>query len=143
MLGIPVGGYSLFKLDERETGDEFVKEWADQFSPIALKKIRADGLKGEICLDVVKRVREDTMISDIDWCGYVYDCLRDSKLQKGTNNYLGPLTFLITSYLMRQRQELELKKRVVGLLDLNSNWTETEVKEGEGFIGSVENSKKE
>ncbi|GJZ11370.1 hypothetical protein Tco_0546129, partial [Tanacetum coccineum] len=199
MLGIPVGGYSLFKLDERETGDEFVKEWADQFSPIALKKIRvndiarklvesqeidflfkvnfltlftntmckADGLKGEICLDVVKRVREDTVISDIDWCGYVYDCLRDSKLPKGTNNYLGPLTFLIllyldstnferfpvvrtrpavknwTSYLMRQRQELELKKRVVGLLDLNSDWTETEVKEAEGFIGSVENSEKE
>ncbi|GJV53279.1 hypothetical protein Tco_1449020 [Tanacetum coccineum] len=114
MLGIPVGGYSLFKLDERETGDEFVKEWADQFSPIALKKIRvndiarklvesqeidflfkvnfltlftntmckADGLKGEICLDVVKRVREDIVISQIDWCGYVYDCLRDSKLSE-------------------------------------------------------------
>ncbi|GJX64685.1 hypothetical protein Tco_0299028, partial [Tanacetum coccineum] len=48
-----------------------------------------------------------------------------------------------TSYLMRQRQELELKKRVVGLLDLNSDWTETEVKEAEGFIGSVENSEKE
>ncbi|GKB49873.1 hypothetical protein Tco_0900626 [Tanacetum coccineum] len=44
---------------------------------------------------------------------------------------------------MRQRQELELKKRVVGLLDLNSDWTETEVKEAEGFIGSVENSEKE
>ncbi|GKD17421.1 hypothetical protein Tco_1206579 [Tanacetum coccineum] len=131
MLGIPVGGYSLFKLDERETGDEFVKEWVDQFSPIALKKIRvndiarklvesqeidflfkvnfltlftntmckADGLKGDICLDVVKRVREDTVISDIDWCGYVYDCLRDSKLPKGTNNYPDPLTFLILLYL--------------------------------------------
>ncbi|GJR91660.1 hypothetical protein Tco_0215671 [Tanacetum coccineum] len=44
MLGIPVGGYSLFKLDERETGDEFVKEWADQFSPIALKKIRVNDI---------------------------------------------------------------------------------------------------
>ncbi|GJT55552.1 hypothetical protein Tco_0990606 [Tanacetum coccineum] len=32
---------------------------------------------------------------------------------------------------MRQRQELELKKRVVGLLDLNSDWTETEVKDAE------------
>ncbi|GKD89249.1 hypothetical protein Tco_1364756, partial [Tanacetum coccineum] len=44
---------------------------------------------------------------------------------------------------MRQRQELELKKRVVRLLDLNSDWTETEVKEAEGFIGSMENSEKE
>ncbi|GJV53921.1 hypothetical protein Tco_1449662, partial [Tanacetum coccineum] len=48
-----------------------------------------------------------------------------------------------STYLMRQRQELELKERVVGLLDLNSDWTETEVKEAEGFIGSVENSMKE
>ncbi|GJW32199.1 hypothetical protein Tco_0052231 [Tanacetum coccineum] len=128
---------------------------------------KADGLKGQICLDVVKRLREDSVISDIDWCGYIYDCLRDSKLPSGTNHYLGPLTFLIllyldstkfdrfpvvrtrpairnwSTYLMRQRQELELKERVVGLLDLNSDWTETEVKEAEGFIGSVENSMKE
>ncbi|GJW11583.1 hypothetical protein Tco_1577410 [Tanacetum coccineum] len=127
MLGIPVGGHSLFNLVERETGDEFVKKWAAQFSPKELKQIRvndiarilvgskeidflfkvnfltlftntmckADGLKGEICLDVVKRLREDTVISQIDWCGYVYDYLRDSKLPNGTNNYLGPLTFII------------------------------------------------
>ncbi|GKE45190.1 hypothetical protein Tco_1472474, partial [Tanacetum coccineum] len=35
------------------------------------------------------------------------------------------------------------KERVVGLLDLNSDWTETEVKEAECFIGSVENFEKE
>ncbi|GKB44583.1 hypothetical protein Tco_0889525, partial [Tanacetum coccineum] len=115
--------------------------YAEEFDKIA------DGLKGKICLDVVKRIREDTVISDIDWCGYVYDCLRESKLPKEPS-----LLFLVvrtrpavknwTSYLMRQRQELELKKRVVGLLDLNSDWTETEVKEAEGFIGSVENFEK-
>ncbi|GJR15986.1 peptidase C48, SUMO/sentrin/Ubl1 [Tanacetum coccineum] len=199
ILGIPVGGNSLFNLVERETGDEFVKKWAAQFSPKELKQIRvndiarilvgskeidflfkvnfltlftntmckADGLKGEICLDVVKRLREDTVISQIDWCGYVYDCLRDSKLPNGTNNYLGPLTFLIllyldstnfesvpvvrtrpaikswTSYLMKQRQELELKKRVVGLLPINSDWTKAEMEEAEGFIVSAENSEKE
>ncbi|GJR50950.1 hypothetical protein Tco_1401471 [Tanacetum coccineum] len=188
----------LMKLG-RETGDEFVKKWAAQFSPKELKQIRvndiarilvgskeidflfkvnfltlftntmckADGLKGEICLDVVKRLREDTVISQIDWCGYVYDCLRDSKLPNGTNNYLGPLTFLIllyldstnfesvpvvrtrpaikswTSYLMKQRQELELKKRVVGLLPINSDWTKAEMEEAEGFIVSAENSEKE
>ncbi|GJZ49195.1 hypothetical protein Tco_0603385 [Tanacetum coccineum] len=54
-----------------------------------------DGLKGQICLDVVRRLREDSVISDIDWCGYIYDCLRDSKLPGGTNHYLGLLTFLI------------------------------------------------
>ncbi|GJT31377.1 hypothetical protein Tco_0911652, partial [Tanacetum coccineum] len=199
MLGVPVGGYSLFDLDEREADHEFVKLWVGQFHPLELRDLRvndiarklvaakeidflfkvnfltlftntmgkADGLKGQICLDVVKRLREDSVISDIDWCGYIYDCLRDSKLPSGTNHYLGPLTFLIllyldstkfdrflvvrtrpairnwSTYLMRQRQELELKEHVVGLLDLNSDWTETKVKEAEGFIGSVENFEKE
>ncbi|GJV53278.1 hypothetical protein Tco_1449019, partial [Tanacetum coccineum] len=44
---------------------------------------------------------------------------------------------------MKQRQELELKKRVVGLLPINSDWTKAEMEEAEGFIVSAENSKKE
>nr|GFA46346.1 ulp1 protease family, C-terminal catalytic domain-containing protein [Tanacetum cinerariifolium] len=59
---------------------------------------KADGLKGQICLDVVRRLREDSVISDIDWCGYIYDCLRDCKLPSGTNHHLGPLTFLIALF---------------------------------------------
>nr|GEY02605.1 hypothetical protein [Tanacetum cinerariifolium] len=78
---------------------------------------KADGLKGQICLDVVRRLREDSVISNIDWCGYIYDCLRDGKLSGGTNHYIGPLTFLI---------ELELKDHVVGLLDLHDEWNEAE-----------------
>ncbi|GJS18029.1 hypothetical protein Tco_0412501 [Tanacetum coccineum] len=151
----------------REVDHEFVRKWAGQFYPLELKKVRADGLKGQICLDVVRRLREDSVISDIDWCGYIYDCLRDSKLPGGTNHYLGPLTFLIllyldstkfdkfpvvrtrpairnwSSYLMKQRQELELKDRVVGLLDLHDEWNEAEVQESEGFIGFSETSEKE
>ncbi|GJW10300.1 hypothetical protein Tco_1576127 [Tanacetum coccineum] len=120
MLGIPVGGYSLFKLDERETGDKFVKEWADQFSSIALKKIRVNDIAQKLSnlfWDVVKYASEDTVdFSDNDWCNECYDCLK-------TLLYLDSTNF--------ERQELELKKRVVGLLDLNSDWTKTEVKEAE------------
>ncbi|GJU06502.1 hypothetical protein Tco_1122932, partial [Tanacetum coccineum] len=189
MLGIPVGGHSLFNLVERETGDEFVKKWAAQFSPKELKQIRvndiarilvgskeidflfkvnfltlftntmckADGLKGEICLDVVKRLREDTVISQIDWCGYVYDCLRDSKLPNGTNNYLGPLTFLILLYLdstnfesgpvVRTRLAIKsqtsylMKQRKDGLLPINFDWTKVEMEEDEGFIIHSESHK--
>ncbi|GJU24406.1 vacuolar-sorting receptor 1-like protein [Tanacetum coccineum] len=199
MLGVPVGSYSLFDLDEREADHEFVKLWVGQFHPVELRDLRvnditqklvaakdidflfkvnfltlftntmgkADGLKGQICLDVVRRLREDFVISDIDWCGYIYDCLRDSKLPSGTNHYLGPLTFLIllyldstkfdrfhvvhtrlanrnwSTYLMKQRQESELKDRMLGILDLHVEWTEVEVQEAEGFIGSLEISKKE
>nr|GEZ54989.1 hypothetical protein [Tanacetum cinerariifolium] len=95
---------------------------------------KADGLKGQISLDVVRQLREDSVISDIDWCGYIYDCLRDSKLLGGTNHYLGPLTFLI---------ELELKDHVVGLLYLHDEWNEAEVQESEGFVGFLESSEKE
>nr|GEX04409.1 growth-regulating factor 10-like [Tanacetum cinerariifolium] len=51
MLGVPFGGYLLFDLDEREADHEF-----------------ADGLKGQISLDVVRCLREDSVIFDIDWC---------------------------------------------------------------------------
>ncbi|GJU32518.1 hypothetical protein Tco_1176107 [Tanacetum coccineum] len=165
ILGVPVGGYSLFDLDEREADHEFVRLWVGQFFPKPLKDIRvndiasklvvaqevdflfkvnfltlstntmgkADGLKGQICLDVVRRLSEDCVICDIDWCGYIYDCLQSSKLPKGTNHYLSLLTFLIllyldstkcdrfpvactrptirnwSSYLMKQRQEVFLE----------------------------------
>ncbi|GKD56422.1 hypothetical protein Tco_1289809 [Tanacetum coccineum] len=128
---------------------------------------KADRLNGQICLDVARRLREDSVISDIDWCGYIYDCLRDSKLPPGTNHYIGPLTFLIllyldstkfdrfpvvrtrpairnwSTYLMKQRQESELKNHVLRLLDLHVEWTEAEVQDAKGFIGSLEISEKE
>ncbi|GJY03490.1 hypothetical protein Tco_0369430 [Tanacetum coccineum] len=115
------------------------------------------GLKGHICLDVVRRLREDCVITDIDWCGYIYDCLKDNKLLTGTNHYLGPLAFLFllyldstkfnrfsvvrtrptirkwSSYSMKQRQELELNDRVLGLLELHGEWTEAVGQETEGF----------
>nr|GFA95876.1 hypothetical protein [Tanacetum cinerariifolium] len=94
---------------------------------------KTDGLKDQICLDVVRRLREDCVIFDIDWCGYIHDCLQGSKIPKGTNHYLGPLTFLI---------ELELKDHVLGLLDLHGEWTKAEVQDAEGFIGSSETSDK-
>ncbi|GJS28547.1 hypothetical protein Tco_0489167 [Tanacetum coccineum] len=71
MLGVPVGGYSLFDLDEREADHEFVKLWL-----VAAKEInflfkvnfltlftntmgKADGLKGQICLDVTEAEVQD------------------------------------------------------------------------------------
>nr|GEW61021.1 PH-interacting protein [Tanacetum cinerariifolium] len=86
----------------------------------------SDGLKGQICWDVVRRLREDSLISDIDWCSYIYDCLQQSRLPLGTNHYLGPLTFLV---------ELELKDHVLEVLELHSEWTEAEGQETEGFTG--------
>ncbi|GJU57124.1 hypothetical protein Tco_1234890 [Tanacetum coccineum] len=44
MLGVPIGGYSLFDLDERETDHEFVSKWASQFYPLELKKVRVNDI---------------------------------------------------------------------------------------------------
>nr|GEW99386.1 hypothetical protein [Tanacetum cinerariifolium] len=61
---------------------------------------RVAGLKGQICLDVARRLREDCVISKIDWCGYIHSCIEDSKLSKKTTvHYLGPFTH---HYLMRK-----------------------------------------
>nr|GEU55027.1 hypothetical protein [Tanacetum cinerariifolium] len=132
ILGVPVSGYSLFDLDKREADHEFVRMG------------KCVELKGHIYLDVVRRHREDSVISDIDWCGYIYDCLQGSKLLEGTNHYLGPLTFLIllyldstkfdrfpvvrtrpairnwSSHLMKKRQDLEHKDHVLG--GFRSSW---------------------
>ncbi|GJS63140.1 peptidase C48, SUMO/sentrin/Ubl1 [Tanacetum coccineum] len=180
ILGIPVGGISLFSLEARPVEHEFVKSWVDQFSPKPLKKIRVGdiasklifahevdflfkvnfltlftntigrvaGLKGEICLDVVRRLREDSDISKIDWCGYIHSCLEDSEIpKKRTVQYLGPFLFLILLYfdstkfdgfpvvrtrpairawnstLMRQREKLELDAHVLGILELHDEST--------------------
>ncbi|GJR63411.1 hypothetical protein Tco_1505573 [Tanacetum coccineum] len=138
ILGVPVGGYLLFDIEERLVDHEFVSLWVDQFYPKPLKDIRVNDIASKlvICLDVVRQLREDSVISNIDWCGYIYDRLQHSKLPLGTNHYLGPLTFLVllyldlskfdgfpvvrirpairnwSSYLMKQRQELELKDHV-------------------------------
>ncbi|GKA41719.1 hypothetical protein Tco_0734379 [Tanacetum coccineum] len=117
---------------------------------------RVAGLKGQICLDVNRRLREESVISEIDWCGYIYSCLEDSELpEKLTLHYLGPFTFLIllyldstkfdkfpvvhtrpairdwTSTLIRKRQDLETKEDVIGCLDLDNEWTESELQETE------------
>ncbi|GJX60901.1 hypothetical protein Tco_0292291 [Tanacetum coccineum] len=113
---ILVGGHSLFNLVERETGDEFVKKWAAQFSPKELKQIR---------------------VNDNAWI------IDSTNFESVPVVRTRPAIKSWTSYLMKQRQELELKKRVVGLLPINSDWTKAEMEEAEGFIVSAENSEKE
>ncbi|GKE98777.1 hypothetical protein Tco_0022128, partial [Tanacetum coccineum] len=41
ILGVPLGGTSIFDLHEIPLDDPFVKEWFKQFDPKPLKKIRA------------------------------------------------------------------------------------------------------
>lgn len=61
------------------------------------------GLAGEINLDVVRRVRESTDISGIDWCEYIFHCLKNSKAPTtAQNKYTGPYTLLVVSFILYQ-----------------------------------------
>ena len=58
-------------------------------------------LTGELNLDVVRRVRENTDISAIDWCAYIFHCLKNSrKPTTDLNKYTGPYTFLVVSFIL-------------------------------------------
>ena len=58
------------------------------------------GLKGEINLDVVRHVREDTDIPGIDWCEYIFHCLKTSRAPTKQNKYTGPYTLLAVSFII-------------------------------------------
>ncbi|GJW38107.1 hypothetical protein Tco_0063952 [Tanacetum coccineum] len=164
MFGVPVGGYSLFDLDEREADHEFVKLWVGQFNRVELRDLRvndiarklvaakeidflfkvnhltlftntmgkADRLNGQICLDVARRLREDSLLY-----------LDSTKFDRFPVVRTRPAIRNWSTYLMKQRQESELKNHVLRLLDLHVEWTEAEVQDAKGFIGSLEISEKE
>ncbi|GJR15411.1 ulp1 protease family, C-terminal catalytic domain-containing protein [Tanacetum coccineum] len=59
---------------------------------------------GRVSTKLLKRITEDVDISDIDWYGYILDCLHTSKknwkdVKTRKNFYYGPLTFLCLLYL--------------------------------------------
>ena len=57
------------------------------------------GLQGEINFDVVRRLQEDTDIRGIDWCEYIFHCLKVSRKPTTLQNkYTGPYTFLAVSF---------------------------------------------
>ncbi|GKC89113.1 hypothetical protein Tco_1149762 [Tanacetum coccineum] len=49
ILGIPVGGISLFSLVFRPIKHEFVRSWVDQFYPKSLKEIRVGDIASKSC----------------------------------------------------------------------------------------------
>ncbi|GJW11376.1 ulp1 protease family, C-terminal catalytic domain-containing protein [Tanacetum coccineum] len=128
MLGIPMGSRKLEDLEERPSNDPFIKEWEKEFkhvpkpTPAAITLVISDTTEadfmfrmnfitlfgstmgtldngGRVLTKLLKRITEDVDISDIDWCGYILDCLQTSKknwkdVKTQNNFYYGPLKFL-------------------------------------------------
>ncbi|GJT74110.1 hypothetical protein Tco_1040835 [Tanacetum coccineum] len=122
----------------------------------------ADTMKAIVNLTVLRRIHEDTNIAEIDWCGFIHSCLKQSAVPNTLNGfYIGPLTFLILLYLdstkferfpvirsrpairnwtttaMNKRQDLKIMDEVIGRLELHGPWSESELHETESFYESV------
>ena len=131
MLGVPMGKTKLEDLEPREKDDPFIAEWEGQFTHVKkitpavisteiTSSFDADFIftinfltlfastmgtvdnGAKVFPTVLMHVKENDVISEIDWCGYILECLRASKqnwdkVTKG-DYYYGPATFLCVSY---------------------------------------------
>lgn len=131
MLGVPIGGQDINDLvKNKEVAGSLSRKWYDQFNnryptpakvseAITESKVDGDLFKMNMLVlfsnffglagtggqcrtsKIVPYINEETEIENIDWCKYVYDCLKESKdgWKKDDPNsyYAGALTVLIVS----------------------------------------------
>ncbi|GKC53762.1 hypothetical protein Tco_1076507 [Tanacetum coccineum] len=188
MLGIPMGSRKLEEMEQRPFNDPFIKEWENQFkhvkkpTPAAIASVISDSTQadfmfqmnfitlfgstmgtldngGRVSTKLLKGITEDVDISEIDWCGYILDCLKNSKknwkdVKTRKNFYYGPLTFLCLLYLdstifpdlrvlrhrpalrswntttMRKRIKMETETRRLGKLEHHGEFNHEEEQDG-------------
>nr|GEV58811.1 hypothetical protein [Tanacetum cinerariifolium] len=101
ILGIPMRNTNLQDLDKRPDNDHFIAEWEAQYNYLG-KPSPWNG--GRVPKKLVKCFKDEIDISNIDWGGYILDCLHDNKhnwekVKTSNNYYHRPLTFLCLLYL--------------------------------------------
>ncbi|CAI9300437.1 unnamed protein product [Lactuca saligna] len=132
MLGLPLGHVTIKSMPYREVTDDTITVWRKQFEdednirPRAVQQVimqstRADLMfkvnifvllcntlgqsmsMGTCDLSMLSKVTKDLDLSDIDWCGYVFDCLKETKSAWNPNSkkgfYVGPIILLLLLYV--------------------------------------------
>ncbi|KAJ9556428.1 hypothetical protein OSB04_011042 [Centaurea solstitialis] len=131
LLGLPTGGVDLIEATDSPFGLNLVKDWKQQFqkanvrpsdvSRLILKSdssgfmfkvnflvlftsLMMDCYSSGICnFSFLSKIENEQMLSNIDWCEYLYESLRTSKEKWKPNNpecfYSGPLTYLLLLYV--------------------------------------------
>ncbi|KAL8226548.1 hypothetical protein R6Q57_016380 [Mikania cordata] len=130
ICGIPCGGISVESLVAKNKNKECYVNWRSQFVKELrpndilrrIEETEADDMifvlnfiilflnsmvecipSGKCKTDVLERIDEDVDFKSVDWCGYIYECLK--KCKGGWNRddirsyFTGPVTFLILIYL--------------------------------------------
>ncbi|KAK9073448.1 hypothetical protein SSX86_007772 [Deinandra increscens subsp. villosa] len=111
----------LRKIDESEDDDMV---FVLNFIILFLNSIVECTATGACKLDLLERIDEDVDIRSLDWCGYIYDCLK--KCNKFGFAFTGPLTVLMLIYL-----DLTLFKQLETPIDAQpiKFWTGEKLKE--------------
>nr|GEU60934.1 hypothetical protein [Tanacetum cinerariifolium] len=184
ILGIPMRNTKLQDLEQRDANDPFIAEWEAQYSHLKKPTPPAIAFQisstteedfmfkmnfitlfgstmgtlengGRVPRKLLKCIKEEDDIAEIDWCGYILDCLRNGKVNwkdvKNKNNfYYGSLTFLCLLYLdstffpdlniirhrpairswntmmIRKRIKMETRQKCLGSLDLHGDFNPEE-----------------
>ncbi|PWA82400.1 ulp1 protease family, C-terminal catalytic domain-containing protein [Artemisia annua] len=124
LLGIPIGGVSLLSLETRPVEDKFEDVLKSQFEPKKFKQVRVN--------DIALKLTESRELLYLDSTNY-------KKLPIPRTR---PTIKQWSSFLMAQRQDMELKEEYSGMSEL---YDESELPETEGFVagGSSDSSYKE
>ncbi|GJR11193.1 hypothetical protein Tco_0793845 [Tanacetum coccineum] len=169
ILGILMGNTKLQDFKERDANDPFIDEWEEQYShlrkptrPAIAMQIsgthEADFIfkmnfitlfrstmgtlenSGRVPTKLLKCIKEEDDIVEIDWCDYIMDCLRTSKLnwkdvKTKKNFYYGPLTHRPAirsrnTTMMRKRIKMETSQRCLGSLEHHSEFDPEEEHNG-------------
>nr|GEU57996.1 hypothetical protein [Tanacetum cinerariifolium] len=170
ILGIQMRNTKLQDLEQREANDHFIDEWEEQYShlqkptpPVIALQIsgthEADFMfkinfitlsestmgtlenGGRVPTKLLKCIKEEDDIAEIDWCDYILDCLRTSKLnwkdvKTKKNFYYGPLTFYVriirrwNTMMMRKRIKMETSQRCLESLEHHGEFDPKEENNG-------------
>nr|GEU32219.1 hypothetical protein [Tanacetum cinerariifolium] len=152
ILSIPIGKTKLEDLEQRPYNDPFIAEWEAQYRHLGKPTPRAIGLQisstheadfmfnmnfitlfestigtlengGRVSAKLLKCYKEDDDISDIDWCGYILDCLYTTAIL-GLNILLRSSNYLSQNSTQKlkhsddeERIMMETRKRCLGDLE--------------------------
>ncbi|GJR63215.1 hypothetical protein Tco_1505377 [Tanacetum coccineum] len=155
ILGIPMGETKLEDLNERPSNDPFIKEWKAQYSHLGkptppaiasrinstkdtdfMFKMNFITLFGStmgtlengrrVPIKLLKYIKEDDDIAEIDWCSYIFECLR-------TNLNIIRHTPAIRSWntlMMKKMIDLEKSERCLGNLEHHGEFDPEEEQHG-------------
>ncbi|CAI9303599.1 unnamed protein product [Lactuca saligna] len=138
MLGLPLGNVTIKFMAYREVTEDTIIVWKKQFDDddnirprvvqqVIMQTTRAYLLfkvnifvllcntlgqsmsMGTCDMYMLSKVTKDLDLSDINWCGYVFDCLKETKSAWTPNNkkgfYVGPIILLLVLYVESARYD--------------------------------------